>query len=163
MLTTLQKTIKRINTDVPEKGPGHRFLEAFAGHWAIEGNNGPVAPSAKGEAVSGYEVYEWLEGGYFLINRFDRKMGGERFTGMGWIGYDPVSRGYLSYSISNLGFLRVYEVEISDGEIKINAESERASIKVGSDTNTMSIHWEYLPEGKLWHTLCDLQGRRIDA
>ncbi len=151
MLTELKEALKNRNTAKPEEGPGHHHLNAFVGTWRVEGLN-----------ITGEETYEWFEGEYFLINHFDRMVGNKRFTGMGWIGYDSSTGKYLSYSISNSGFLRIYGLEVQDGEIKCDGENERASIKLSADGNTMSILWEISEDGARWQVSCELQGHRLN-
>ncbi len=147
--------IRERNTLAPLKGPQHRQLKAFIGHWRIEGESGFGSSRVP---VMGEEVYEWLEGGFFLVNRFDRHIGATHFTGMGWISYDASTRTYLSYSISNSGFLRIYEVEISDHQMILSGETERATIKLSPDRETLYIYWDECHDGANWHSLCNLRG-----
>lgn len=162
MLSELKDTLKYRNTIKPEEGPGHHHLNAFVGSWRVDGKNSPTASTDSGAIVSGEETYEWFEGDYFLINHWDRQIGNSRFTGMGWIGYDGSTGKYLSYSISNSGFLRIYECEVDDGEIKFNGENERALIKLSADGNTMSVLWEHTLDQKKWNLLCQMTGHRLN-
>lgn len=161
MHTELKLTMKSRNTTSPDKGPSYTHLIAFAGHWKITGTKGPKNSSYQADTVSGEEVFEWLDGDYFLINRFDRKTAGSRFTGIGWIGYDKVSSGYLFYSISNLGYFRIYEVEVNETKIKINGETERGVLELNNEENILSIYWEQSKDGQNWDLLYDLTGHRI--
>ena len=101
MQQELVRTFAKWNTKAPTNGPAHKHLEPFAGEWKVEGHNATGAPGVDGRWVSGTESYEWLDGEFFLVNRFDRGKGAGHFKGVGWIGYDAVNGAYLSYSISN--------------------------------------------------------------
>jgi len=162
MLTVLKETLKHRNTQKPEEGPGHHHLNAFVGHWRMEGFNFPRESGGQPERVVGEETYEWFDGEYFLINHFDRSQESGRFTGMGWIGYDACTGKYLSYSITNSGLLRIYELEVFDGEIKFNGELERALFYLSPDGNTMEVQWDYTEDGKIWSRLCELKGHRLN-
>ncbi len=164
MHTELKLTMKSRNTIAPSKGPSQQHLISFAGHWKVEGENlgGPHRPSQK---VTGEEIYEWMEGDFFLTNRWERNSDDGSFKGLGWIGYDKATSAYLSYSISNLGFLRIYEVEVSESQIKFLGEHERGIVKLNNEENTLSIFWEKLSENSIdsevWEPLCSLSGRRM--
>lgn len=162
MQTELLNNLTLLNTVTPSKGPAHKLLQPFAGHWKVHGFNGATAPGAPEQVVIGDEIYEWLDSEYFLINRFDRQQGTERFTGIGWIGYDQKSGGYLSYSIANTGHVRIYEVEITPRRLRFEGERERAVIELNAGGNTMSVLWEHTSDGKNWWKLCELQGHRLN-
>src|SRR5688500_6115 len=52
----------------------HERLDAFIGKWHMEGQQlaGPAGPAA---SISALQTYEWLDGGQFLIHRFDGHVG----------------------------------------------------------------------------------------
>lgn len=162
MQQELVRTVAKWNTKSPSKGPSHKYLQPFAGRWRVEGHNAAGAPDAAKEAVRGIESYEWLEGEFFLLNRFDRTSATHHFMGMGWIGYDATNGAYLSYSISNLGYLRIYQVQITPGEICYLGTHERGVIRLSSDGNTITIKWEQVNAAGRWLPLCDLAGHRIN-
>lgn len=147
-------------TVFPEKGPAHFHMNAITGRWRVQGYNSPSAPDSEGEFVSGEESYEWLDGHYFLVHRFERHIGSNRISGMGWIGYDPGSGSYYCHSISNNGQFRVYEVLMSEGVLRFDSENERGVVNISHDGNIMSIHWEHSTDGKHWQPLYDLEGHR---
>jgi hypothetical protein len=162
MQTELQKIIAQRNTITPQKGPAHDFLKEFIGRWRVEGRNSPVVSGGAGEAVRGDEIFEWFEGEFFLINRFDRVTDSGHFSGLGWIGFDVASNSYLSYSVTNSGFLRIYQVEISQGQIRYEGKHERGIVKLSHDGGTMLIQWDQSGDGKQWKSLCDLEGHRLN-
>jgi len=162
MQQELVRTVSKWNTKAPTKGPAHKYLTPFAGEWKVEGHNSAGAPDAAGLAVSGTETFEWLTGEYFLVNRFDRGSGEQQFSGMGWIGYDAANGAYLSYSISNIGYFRVYQVQITPGEICYLGTHERGVVRLSADGNTIRIKWEQMNAAGKWQPLCDLSGHRVN-
>lgn len=151
----IRSYLRDLDMPSPSRGPNHRQLKAFAGHWQIEGEKKKNGVTT---SVHGDEIYEWLDGDFFLVNRFDHSTSSENYKGLGWIYYDVASRNYLSYSISNLGSLRVYEVEISDHQMIFSGESERATIKLSPDGQTLFIYWDHCPDGENWQSLYNLRG-----
>lgn len=162
MQQELVRTIAKWNTKAPTKGPAHHYLEPFTGRWKVEGHNAAGAPDAEAEKVSGTESFEWLEGEYFLVNRFDRGQGANRFNGLGWIGYDAMNGAYLSYSISNIGYFRIYQVQLKPGEICYLGSNERGVVRLSEDGQTITIKWEQINAAGRWLPLCDLTGHRLD-
>jgi hypothetical protein len=51
--------------------PVLKKLDRLVGKWKISGPK-----------VEGYTTYKWMEGGFFLIQRFDLTYDGERHTGI---------------------------------------------------------------------------------
>ncbi len=147
MQQELVRTIARWNTKAPTKGPSHKYLQSFVGEWRVEG---------------GIESYEWLPGDYFLVHRFDRGTDENRLTGIGWIGYDATNGAYLSYSISNVGYFRIYQVQITPGEICFLGSSERGVVRLSKDGQTMISKWEQLNAAGRWVPYYDLVGHRMN-
>lgn len=160
MQTELQNSLGKWNTVEPSKGPAHDLLKDFVGRWHVEGQNGATSPGSKGEHVTGEEIYEWLEGKYFLINRWDRRYASERFRGIGWIGYDAKTHAYFSASISNSGHFRTYDVKVTRGLIELTGPLERATVKLSESGKKLNVHWEHRTGDGQWHLLCSLMGRR---
>lgn len=169
MHTELKLTMKSRNTVSPSKGPSHHHLIPFAGHWKTDGKSARKNASknelsnevSKDEDVSGEEILEWMEGDFFLINRWYRKTISSTLKGLGWIGFDKATGAYLSYSVANTGYLRIYEVEVYESKIKFQAEHERGILLLNSEQNTLSIFWEQSTDGMNWTMLCNLMGHRI--
>ena len=159
MQQELVRTIAKWNTKAPTKGHAHKYLQPFAGEWKVEGKNFSNGESSN---VTGVESYEWLTGGYFLVNRFERDQGDDKFSGIGWIGFDAANGAYLSYSISNIGYFRIYQVQITPNEICYLGTSERGVVRLAEGGNTMTIRWEQMNGAGKWQPLCELTGHRIN-
>lgn len=136
-------------------------LERFIGTWQVDGHAGEGAPGAAGARMTGIESYEWLPGGYFLVNRWDRRVGPFQHTGMGIIGQDDASTECSTQSFDNMGFARRYRTTVEDGVMTLSGTWERARIAVSEDGAALSIHWERSLDGESWLPLCDLTGTRV--
>jgi hypothetical protein len=152
-----------VNTVRPERGPHHDRLRDFIGRWAVEGVNAPAKPGGPPDPVHGDERYTWHDGEYFLVNHFNRPAASGPFNGWGWIGYDANTQRYLSFSINNLGFLRIYEVEIAECRLTFHGEHERGRVSLNERRDRLAIDWEKSDDGRQWTMLCDLEGRRHPA
>jgi hypothetical protein len=83
-------------------GAGHQRLTVFVGTWNRDGLQceGPVGPAAKIRAV---ETYEWLPGEFFLVHRFEGRVGEGEAGCIEIIGYDAQSQNYPTHTFySNL-------------------------------------------------------------
>jgi len=138
----------------PARTHDHHALNAFVGRWRVDGALGD------GTHVTGVETYEWLAGGFFLVNRWDREMGSTRHTGIGVVGTDPEGGGMVTRAFDNLGFARAYRTEVRDGVMTLTGERERATISVRDGGDALVIHWERSEDGETWLPLCDLAGTR---
>jgi len=47
--------------------------------------------------MDGQVRFEWLEGGFFLVQHVDLVQGGERTRGVEYIGYDPATESLASH------------------------------------------------------------------
>lgn len=64
------------NTQSPTPSAAVRSLDRLVGTWAVTGGS------------EGTVVYEWMEGGHFLLQRVDLESGGQRIRGLEVIGHE---------------------------------------------------------------------------
>jgi hypothetical protein len=95
------------------------------------------------------------------VNRWDRHFGDNEHTGIGIIGYDASSHALSAHAFDNLGYARTYEATVRDGVLTYTGKWERATLAVGDDRNTMTIHWERSTDGAHWIPLCDLTATKV--
>lgn len=70
--------------------------------------------------VSGTSTYEWLDGGFFLVQRFDTIVpDGRRIKGVEYITYDEDTDTLRSHLMDNLGSNFTYTYEIDGDTITI--------------------------------------------
>jgi hypothetical protein len=84
--------------------PGLRQLQPLIGRWRIEG------PDVQGEVV-----YEWMEGGFFFIQRFDLVNFGNRYKGVEYSGWDDDTGTVRSRLMGTDGSRFTYTYALEDG------------------------------------------------
>lgn len=144
-----------------EPGPLHEQLTPFIGRWKVKGKNAPLAPDAPSTEVTGEETYEWLPGGFFVLNRWDRRLGHDgRHIGTGILGVGPSEQAYTSDSFDNLGYHRHYELSVAGRVWTFRGEFERAVLTFGPSAADFHVQWELSKDGSSWQPLCELQGTK---
>jgi Protein of unknown function (DUF1579) len=134
----------------PVRGAEQEKLGVFVGDWRGQGVSGDGTP------MTTSEIYDWVEGRFFLSNRFDQQVGKNRHTGVGVLGFDPNSRSYFARFVDNLGYNRQYEVrDEGRGVWRFLGERERAFLTFDGDK--LKIHWDYRPDGGDWAVLCEFE------
>jgi hypothetical protein len=131
----------------------HDRLRVFLGQWHAEGV--AYAPRGRVEKWVSDEIYEWLPGQFFMLQRWDAIAGTSDFKGLGIINFDPATGAYMTRSYVNLGFIRDYVTRVEGNVWTFTGEKERARIEFTNDGNTQRVNWEWRPDGDLWVPLCD--------
>ena len=89
----------------------HERLHAIAGRWVTDGH--VVGDSSM--PVKGFDTYDVLAGGYFLVHHVDVTVGNQPVHAIEVIGErDPNSGGFLARSFDNLGNCEVMSVTVDD-------------------------------------------------
>jgi hypothetical protein len=143
----------------PTIGPAHEQLRAFEGQWRVQGEYLSGAPRGAGESVVGDETFEWMTGGYFLLNLWSRHSVSTDHEGLAFVGYDADADRYEWRAFDNLGFSRHYDVDIGEGVMLLSGQRERGQIAVDGDH--MTIAWECSSDGEHWEPLCALSATRV--
>ena len=133
----------QMQSQLPEPGPMLKSLDRLVGTWKITGG-------AQGEVA-----YEWMEGGYFLIQRVDLEQNGMKIKGMEIIGHERrfgegPSEEIKSRFYDNMGDTFDYVYELNGHSLTIWA-GERGSLafyqgEFSDDGNILSGGWIY-PDG----------------
>ena len=132
------------------------------GKWKVAGKSYAEGSSNENLQVSSVEMEfvetcEWLAGGFFLVNRWDGRVGEAEFNGMEVIGYDAESRAYVSRFFDNQGNAPTYQVSVRDNVWTYLGELQRATFEFSDNGNTMKTHWDWRKtDGENWLALCDL-------
>jgi hypothetical protein len=120
-------------------GPSHRLLDFFVGEWdaTISFWNG-----AQGEpqVSRGKSTTEWILGKRFIKEDFSGELAGEKFQGLGIMGYDNGSRRFTTVWMESTGTALI----ISHGKYLPDANSFEFSAEVydpllGKTKTTRSI------------------------
>lgn len=104
------KTEPAAESQPPKPNPGLKQLEVLVGTWTLEGRD-----LGSGAAMHGQLTFEWLDGGFFLVQRATV----EETTGIEYIGYDEVRKACTSHYFDNVGNLFNYTFEIEGDRITV--------------------------------------------
>jgi len=141
-----------------DRGTEHDRLKVFLGQWHAEGVT--YAPRGNVEKWVSDEIYEWLPGQYFMLQRWDAMTGTIDFKGLGITNFDPATGNYMTRAYVNRGFIRDYVTRVEGNVWTLTSDRERARIEFADDGNTQRIKWEWKPTGEVWIPLCDRVAKR---
>jgi uncharacterized protein (TIGR02246 family) len=147
---------------LPPPSPELRRLDPLVGEWTVEGyaRESPAGPAGP---VSSRETFEWLDGGYFLVHRYDTKFGDEpRQKGVMYWGYDTEGDRFLLHFFSNNGPYtpagNVYEGRVHGSSLVCTgparftiALDEHGRIRVGDDA-VFETDWELRDDEGEWRS-----------
>jgi len=126
-------------TQAPTRNPGLKALEKLVGTWKVSGE------------TKGQLVYEWMEGGFFLIARGDTEQGGKRTKHVEIIGYDHEAGAepanvLTSRLYTDQGDTLSYTHEVDDKGVTswFGAKGSPAAFRARwIDDDTLSGAWEW--------------------
>jgi len=87
-------------SQMPEPGPEHKAISAFAGTWSFEGkvNDAAMGP---GGPVTFTETCEMFEGGFVLVCRSEGKNPMGPLKTLSMMSYDVEKKGYTYYAVES--------------------------------------------------------------
>ena len=163
--TTKSKSEKDLKP--PKPSAGHERLNAFVGKWNTKGQQyqGPVGSAAKITAV---DTFEWASGEFFLIHRFEGRVGANDASCIEIIGFDTESKSYPTHTFYNTGLTNEWQNHERDGVWTLtgNWEMGGKKVKVRCTTvfsdggDTMTGKWELSSEGAAWQTFWDVEASK---
>jgi hypothetical protein len=105
--------------EMPGPDPALKQLERFVGTWSMKGRT----LDSDQDNVFGKTTYEWLPGGFFLLQRVEIDFMGMDIRGLEVIGYDPSTGKFPSTVYSNLvGTPIPYEYDVQGDNFTIRTE-----------------------------------------
>ena len=144
--------------DVPSGRPASLGrLDALAGHWEMEatfeaGRFGPGSPAVTNRG--GRSTFEWLEGGFFLIQRFSIDQPNAP-SGIAIIGTGPEPDTFTQHYYDSRGVTRSYEMTLDDGVWRLERAApgfwQRYTGVISSDGATITGAWESSADGREWN------------
>lgn len=138
----MSESDETINTKQPPiPNPDLKSLERLVGTWKVSGG------------IEGENTFEWTEGGFFLIQRFDFKRDGHPIRGIEIIGHEHLFGGEPSAEIKTRvysfidGLTLDYVYEMNGDELTIWMEKKGSSGymtgRFSDDGNSLNIEWIY--------------------
>ena len=135
----------------PQPYPGLKSLNKLVGTWKVSGPD-----------ISGQVQFEWMEGGFFLIQHVDLEHSGRKIKGIEIIGYDrgfgatEPSANIRSHWYDTVGNTFDYTYEVDDDTLTIWGGEKGSPAyyqgKWSDDRNTNTGAWVY-PGGGYESTL----------
>lgn len=83
-------------------GEGHKVLEQFVGDWDYT-VKWWAAPGTDPEVSTGESDVEWKLDGRFIEAEVEGTSMGEKFKGIGYVGYDNAKKAYVNVWMDNMG------------------------------------------------------------
>ncbi len=78
-----------------QPGPEHQYLKSMEGTWTAVVKS-RMTPDAPWEESKGTMENKMILDGRWLQSNFTGEMGGQKFTGLGFMGYDNMTKKYIS-------------------------------------------------------------------
>jgi hypothetical protein len=132
-----------------DRKPNLEALDALVGDWALGDPSAPV----------GATTFSWLEGGFFLIQRWTLDIPGAP-DGIAIIGEDATTGGLVQHYYDSRGIARVYGTRLEGGTWELWRDGpdfwQRFRGRFGEDGTTISGAWEISPDGSSWEHDFDL-------
>lgn len=129
-----------MNEQTPQPNPDLKTLERLIGTWQMSGD------------TQGTVTYEWMEGGFFLIQHFDFELHDHRVKGIEIIGHlqpfgEAPSEAIKSRAYDSVGNTLDYVYELQDNILMIwGGEKGSPAYYKGTfskDDNTCAGEWIY--------------------
>lgn len=157
-----------------QPSPGHQRLAAFLGTWTTEGRQleGPIGPAAP---ITAIDTYEWLEGGFFMIHRFEGKVGDGSASCIEIIGHDPEAGTYPVYTFYNDGMKNEWTYRVEGRTWTLDGQwpdpnggdapmPVRCTLVLSEAGDTMDGTWASSPDdGQSWQTFWEVHSRRTPS
>jgi hypothetical protein len=135
-------------------------LSVFEGSWIIEGKNSKAAPDGSDQPVNGLDHYEWLDGNFFMINRWKHLFESGGHNGINILGFDEQEQKLFTRGFDNFGFDRKYLLEIDGRKCRFIGDKERAERIFSEDGRSYMERWELKTETGEWKELCIMNGTK---
>ena len=147
----------------PQPDPALKLLDRFVGSWRMTGRT----LDSDVDNITASASYEWLPGGFFMLQRFQADFLGMRIESFELIGYDPETGTFPSTVYSNMaGTPLAYRWEVDGDELTITTDVLGATFRGrwSEDGRTFAGGWRPHPgrEGP-GNVPYDISGSRAPA
>ena len=141
--------------NIHKQGIAIKQLQLFIGFWNTEGI------TVDGQRLIAKDKYEWMMGGYFLLHKWNARIGPDVIQGIEIIGTDPQQNGYFTHSYDSLGKMEKYHADLNENIWKITGSSERFYGEFNTEKNRLSRNWELLKDGR-WNRWMEIKLTKIE-
>jgi hypothetical protein len=146
----------------PDRGTAMNRLEILEGTWDIE----IVFPHPGADKIHGKTVFEWMEGGLFLIQKTTVHAPNTPGS-LIIIGFDTDKSLYKMHYFDSRGIDRIYYMTLNKGiwkQWRNDSEfSQRFTGKFNDTENTIQSVWEKSIDGGVWEHDFNLTFKRISG
>ena len=131
-------------------------LDALIGHWEMEatfeaGYFGPDSPAFTGRG--GRTTFEWLDGGFFLTQRFINEHPAAP-SGIAVIGLSAGPEAFTQHYYDSRGVARIYKMTLEGRMWKLCREApgfwQRYTGTISDDGHKITGAWEGSTDGQTW-------------
>lgn len=151
---------EHVETNLPSPSPNPAILRlaVFVGEWTWEA-------SIDGNLIgNGRAVFEWLEGGAFLLQREDAEQS-DFPASTGIIACDDAADAYCQCYFDSRGIARIYQMSLSDGVWKLwrdaSGFAQRFNGTFSSDGRRIEGRAENSADGSQWELDFDLTYTKV--
>jgi hypothetical protein len=131
------------------RDPKLKALDALVGEWVLGDPSAPV----------GRTSFSWLEGGFFLVQRWTVDVPGAP-DGIAILGRDATTGELVQHYFDSRGVARVYQLRLEGGTWRLWRDGpdfwQRFSGTFAEDGTTIRGTWETSPDGTSWEHDFDL-------
>lgn len=153
--------------DVPDARPAHLDrLDALVGRWETEAvlDAGFLGPGTPETRARGGAVFEWLDGGHFLIQRITNEH--PAFPrAIAIIGAGPEPDTFTQRYYDSRGVERVYQMTFDGRQWRLRRESpgfwQRYTGLLAPDGGAITGAWEASEDGREWRHDFHLHHTRV--
>ncbi len=131
----------------------------LVGMWSVEGTNLSSAPDSADTPVTGIQKVSVMEGGKFLESHWEYDFESGKHSGLSVIGIHNDDPQPQIFSFDNLGFYRIYRIDIVGKSWLLLGETERARMEFNEADNAYNESWEIYTDGQ-WRPLCRRVGKK---
>lgn len=136
-------------------------LDAFIGRWNTSGRIVGTGTSTPIE-INGYDTYEWLAGGFFIVHKVDVFVGTDRKESLEIIGYDEKTNTFPMHFFDNQGSSGLMQASFNNGVWTFLSPSMRFTGAFSENGTNLSGVWEQSNDGKNWIPWMEVILKRIE-
>lgn len=134
-------------------GAEHAILDVFKGKWKVTSRSW-MTPGAKAEESTGTSSMEWVLDGRFLKQKYKGEWAGEKFDGMGFVGFDKMKKKYVNIWMDSMATGVFQSMGRYDSKTKTFKDSGNFSCPMTGNTNEwFRSEWKIINDNQNIYTM----------